>query len=87
MSTNAAKTIQSKQRLDALACQECFDIKSYHSENGIFASKAWKADCYRQLQTYSYSGVGKQHQHGVAEQNIKTIASWARASMLHSTLH
>ena len=58
MSTTANETIQSKQRLEALARQECFDIKTYHSDNGIFASKAWKADCDQQLQTYSYSGVG-----------------------------
>ena len=34
-----------------------------------------------------YSGVGAQHQNGIAERNIKTIATWARANMLHAAYH
>ena len=70
-----------------MAQQEIFEIKSYHSDNGIFASKDFKEDCKRLKQTIDFSGVGAQHQNGVAERNIKTVASWARANMLHSAYH
>ncbi len=38
-------------------------------------------------QKYSFSGVGAKHQNGVAERNIKTVAQWARANMLHLATH
>ncbi|KAL7525483.1 hypothetical protein ACHAXR_001027, partial [Thalassiosira sp. AJA248-18] len=62
-------------------------IKKYHSDNGVFSSTAFKLDCDRQSQSYSFSGVGAHHQNGVAERNIQTVAKWARASMLHAAFH
>jgi hypothetical protein len=32
---------------------------------------------------YSFSGNGAKHQNVIAERNIKTVAQWARANMLH----
>jgi hypothetical protein len=64
-----------------------FKIKKYHSDNGIFSSAAFKAHCDRQGQEYSFSGVGAHHQNGVAARNIKTIAQWAHANMLHLATH
>ena len=64
-----------------------FSIKSCHSNNGIFAAKEFKAGCERLNQTIDFSSVGAQHQNGVAEQNIKTVAQWARANMLHLAYH
>ncbi len=34
-----------------------------------------------------FSGVGAHHQNGIAEQNIKTVAQWAHANMLHFAHH
>ena len=86
-STTANETVQSKHKLEHLARDEGFKVKSYHSDNGIFASAEFKADCQKHDQKIDFSGVGAQHQNGVAEQNIKTIASWARANLLHSSYH
>ena len=47
----------------------------------------FKVDCERIGQTADFSGVGTQHQNGIAERNIKTVASWARANMLHVAYH
>ena len=57
-SNNANKTIQSAQRLESMACDEGFRIKSYHSDNGIFVTKDLKDHCIWQQQKFSFSGVG-----------------------------
>ena len=77
----------SKHTLEALAKNEGFTIKAYHSDNGVFAAAEFKQDCERLDQSIDFSGVGAQHQNGVAERNIKTAASWARANMLHLAYH
>ncbi len=46
----------------------------------------FKEDCALLDQRYSFS-VGAHHQNGIAEQNIKTVAQWARANMLHFSHH
>ena len=74
-STTAYERVTSKNKLEQLAKQEGFDIKSYHSDNGIFAAKEFKDDCERLEQPITFSGIGAQHQNGVAECNIKTVAS------------
>ena len=86
-STDAVETIQSKHKLEDEAKREGFSVKKYHSDNGVFASEAFKKDCDSKSQTYSFSGVGAHHQNGVAERNIKTVAQWARACMLHAATH
>jgi hypothetical protein len=70
-------------RLEALARDEEFRIKSYHLDNGIFASPDFKHHCSLQHQKYNFGAVGAKHQNGIAERNIKTVAQWARANMLH----
>ena len=82
-SNTAAETIRSAIRLEAMARDEGFRIKSYHSDNGIFASPDFKHHCSLQNQKYNFGAVGAKHQNGIAERNIKTVAQWARANMLH----
>jgi hypothetical protein len=86
-SNNATETIQSKRRLESLAKQEGIKIHKFHADNGIFASKKIKDDCALMGQIYSFSGVGAHHQNGVAERNVKTLAQWACANMLHLAHH
>ena len=70
-------------KLEALARDAGFRIVKYHSDNGFFSSTDFKAHCDRHNTKYSFSGVGAKHMNGVAERNIKTVAQWARANMLH----
>jgi len=84
LSNNANETLSSKSRLEAFAREESVTIKKFHTDNGIFASAAFKEDCNLKKQKLTFSGVGAHHQNGVAERNIKTISQWARASMLHA---
>jgi hypothetical protein len=53
----------------------------------FFASKAFEEECDLKGQGYLFSGVGAHHQNGVAKRNIKTIANWAQANMLHMAHH
>jgi hypothetical protein len=82
-SNTADETIKSAMKLEALAHDEGFKIKKYHSDNGIFSSNEFKAHCNHQQTNHSFSGVGAKHMNGIAERNIKTVAQWARANMLH----
>jgi hypothetical protein len=86
-STNAVETISSKHCLESLARQEGISIKTYHADNGVFALNAFKEDCAFLDQRYLFSGVGVHHQNGIAEQNVKTVAQWACANMLHFSHH
>jgi hypothetical protein len=70
-----------------MAQEEVFWIKGYHSNNVILASPEFKNHCAQHNQKYSFSGVGTKHQNRVAGRNIKTVAQWARAKMLHLATH
>jgi len=86
-SNAATETIRSATRLEAMAIDEGFKIQKYHADNGIFASKDFKQHCDNNKIVYSFSGVGAKHQNGIAERNIKTVAQYARANMLHLAMH
>ena len=86
-STTTNETLRSKHSLERLALEEGITIRTYHADNGVFASDAFKLDCISSSQKLSFSGVGAHHQNGVAERNIKTISQWARANMIHAAFH
>jgi transposase InsO family protein len=86
-STNVLETVRTTLCLEALAKEKGFKIKEYHSTNGIFSSNKFKEHCVRQSQKYTFGGVGAKRQNGVAERNIKTVAQWACANMLHLATH
>ena len=44
LSNNAAEAIKSKSCLEAIAKDEGIKIESFHSDNGIFLSSAFKED-------------------------------------------
>lgn len=79
--------MNSKHALERLAFEEGISVRSYHADNGVFASDAFKLDCIFHSQKLSFSGASAHHQNGVAEWNIKTISQWARANMIHSAFH
>ncbi len=86
-SNTASETIRSTLWLEAMALDKGFKIKRFYLDNGIFASAEFKQHCALQHQNYSFSGVGAKLQNGIAVRNIKTVAQWARANMLHLATH
>ena len=87
VSLRAGETILAKRNFERLAHSFGVTIRQYHSDNGVFASKAFLDEAKALGQTVDFSGVGAHHQNGVAERAIKTISSWARAMIVHAGLH
>jgi hypothetical protein len=69
----ASDTIRGKLILEREAADIGVKIKSYHSDNGVFASEEFICHCDSLGQDLSYSGVGAHFQIGVAEQGIGTV--------------
>lgn len=82
----AAETIRGKTLFEQEARNIGVNIKSYRTDNGVFASQAFKQHCASQDQDLSYSGPHAQHENGVAERAIKTVSQWARANLIHLAL-
>ena len=62
-------------------------VQHYHSDQGIFISKAFKADCEEKKQKQTFSAVGAKWQNGLAESSVKSVFWRARHFMLHAALH
>jgi hypothetical protein len=76
-SNTADERIRSAMKLEALARDEGFKIKEYHSDNGIFF---WLISGYTAtVSTQNIPSAGL----ALNERNIKTVAQWAWANMLH----
>ena len=59
-------------------------IQHYHADNGVFASKLWRADCISKHQGLTFAGVGAHHQNGVAENKIRLLQSQAQTMLNHA---
>ena len=69
-SSNAEETIEGKELFEQHAASMGHNIRHYHADNGIFASKAWRAHCIARHQGLSFAGVGAHHQNRVAESKM-----------------
>mgnify|MGYP000344943232 CR=1 FL=1 len=61
-------------------------VRSYRADNVPFGNDRFKEECRSCNQTITFSGVGAQHENGVAERGIQTIMQSARAMMMHTIL-
>ena len=87
-SMGAGETVMGKDRFEKMCWNIAgVNIKSYHSDNGIYTAKDFRDDCLSKDQSQSFSGVGAKHQNAVAERNIQTICYWARHMMVHAAVH
>ena len=83
-SSNAEETTEGKEIFERYAASFGHKIRHYHADNGIFASKAWRAHCIMQKQGLSFAAVGGHHQNGVAENKIRLLQSQARTMLIHA---
>jgi hypothetical protein len=79
-------TLVGKRLLECNAREVGVDIKQYHADNGIFASKKFCDDCKLKQQKLTFSASNSHHQNGVAERYIGTISRMARSMLIHSAL-
>ena len=80
---SAEETLEGKEAFERRAATYGVTIQHYHADNGIFASKAWKASCANAKQGCTYSGVNAHFQSGVAERRIRELQELGRTNMIH----
>jgi hypothetical protein len=87
VSLRIGETLKGKHNYECFAKKINVKIKHYHADNAPFGGNEFKADIANQDLDLTFSGVGANHQNGVAERSIWTVTQWARAMLLHSSLH
>jgi transposase InsO family protein len=83
---SAPETLQSKMEFEREALSNGVTIKAYRTDNGTFTAQSVIDHIKDSDQTISFSGVGAQHQNGVAERAVKTVCEATRTIMLHAAL-
>ena len=86
VSLDAVETIKSKLFFEKEAWQDGVKIQAYHTDNGVFTSKAFLDELITTNQRVRFSGSGAAHQNGVAERGILTVVSMARKMLLHAAM-
>ena len=61
-------------------------VPSYHSDNGIFTSTDFMDEVNKGFQNILFSGVGANHQNGIAERGIQSILTKARTLLIHAAI-
>ena len=84
---NASDTINAKHKFERHAMELGVTVESYHTDNGIYKSKAFTEELAQNYQSIRFSGVGAKWQNGVSEGAIRIIVSRARTMMLHANIH
>jgi hypothetical protein len=87
ISTGAKEAISAKHQFELFASGFNRQIKRYHADNGIFATKLFRESCTRNKQQLSFCGVDAHHQNGIAERSIRTITEQARTMLIHAMIH
>ena len=83
---NASDTINAKVQFEQHARDVGVTVDAYHTDNGIYKSRAFTEELANNYQSIRFSGVGAHWQNGVAEGAIRIIVNRARTMMLHAEL-
>ena len=65
---NASDTINAKHNFERMAMELGVTVDSYHTDNGVYKSKAFTEELATNYQSIRFSGVGAKWQNGVAEE-------------------
>ena len=72
------KTIASKLAFKQEMAQYNMQVKTYHTNNGVYTSKAFMDELCEKGHGMQLSGVSAQFQNGVAENAVKTVIQWRK---------
>jgi hypothetical protein len=84
---NAETTAEAKLAFERVAASYGATVRHYHSDNGLFDTKAFKASISKAGQTLSFCGVNAHHQNGKTKNRIKDITTGGRTALLHAAHH
>ena len=84
---SGAETVEAKRSVDREALGSGVFFKEFHTDNGVFKSRAFEEALLHDEQFIKKSGVGAKHQNSVAERAIGIVQNMARAMLLHVRLH
>jgi len=86
-SLNSLQTLLAKSKFEQEAALHGVVVSGYHTDNGIFTSRAFIDEIQKAKQRITFCGVSAHHQNGAAERAIKTTHYLARCMMLHAAIH
>jgi hypothetical protein len=84
---NATDTINAKHEFERYCLEMGVAVDSYHTDNGIYKSRAFAEELVNNYQSIRFSGVGAKWQNGTAEGAICILVSIARTMMIHAAIH
>ena len=76
---SAGDTIRAKRNFERLVFNHGVIVRKYRADNGVFNSAEFEVEIGKGLQSITYSGVGAQHQNGVAKRAIRTVVEQAHS--------
>ena len=82
--TDDINTIAVKRSYELYAGSFGVNVKSWHTDNGIFAEKAFRDEFKVSNQTITFYGVGVHHQNGIIENYIGVLTRGSRCFLLHA---
>ena len=83
-SLDLSQSISAKDGFEKHADSNGVSVKSYHSDNGIFAEQGFRDAVSDAAQTISYCAVNHHSQNGIAERHIGELTKGSRANLLHA---
>ena len=83
-SVDNQQTLQAKLGYERYAASHGVKLKSFHSDNGVFAEKAFRGNLEDNQQSITYCAVGAHHQNGLVEREIGLMTEGARTNLLHA---
>ena len=85
---NSHETLKAKKSFDLMCATYGVVPQTFLSDNGTsFRNSEFESHLKTFTQTIRHSGVGAHHANGIAERNIGTVLSIARAMLHHQALH
>ena len=83
-SVDNEQTIEAKLGYERYAKSFGVTLKAFHSDNGVFAEKAFLDQLDDAGQSITFCAVGAHHQNGLVEREIRTLTEGARSNLLHA---
>jgi hypothetical protein len=83
-SLDLVQSISAKLGFERHAATAEVKVKSYHSDNGIFAEQGFRDAVSESGQSISYCAVNHHSQNGIVERHIGELTKGSRANLMHA---